>query len=58
MYCVVNLGYTMLMRPNRSKQFDQCTDCPWFALTFTVYLHVYQRSPVCSNELLLNQIAF
>ena len=23
MYCIVNLGYTMLMRPNRSKQSDQ-----------------------------------
>ena len=23
MYCIVNLGYTVLMRPNRSKQSDQ-----------------------------------
>ena len=23
MYCIVNLTYTMLMRPNRSKQSDQ-----------------------------------
>ena len=31
----VNLGYTVLMRPNRSKQSDQCTytsDCPQLPL--------------------------
>ena len=38
MYVHVHVqGYTMLMRPNRSKQSDQ-SDCPWFALKMS-HLH-------------------